>query len=161
MNAISLHQGQKNGLWGQWSIAGYSIVLRLFGFTRERKMLGLPWLLGFVTYKKENLFYLFILDTDISFYIFICLLLACWVFIALGGPSLVAVSGGHSLLGCTGFSSWWILLWSSWALQRGLNSCGTWAKLFLCMWNLSGPGIEPESSALAGWFLSTVPPGKS
>ena len=73
-------------------------------------MLGLPWLLGFVTYKKENLFYLFILDTDISFYIFICLLLACWVFIALGGPSLVTVSGGHSSLGCTGFSSWWILL---------------------------------------------------
>ena len=102
MNAISLHQGQKNGLWGQWNIAGYSIVLRLFGFTRERKMLGLPWLLGFVAHKKENLFYLFILDTNISFYIFICLLLACWVFIALGGPSLVAVSGGPLLIGVHG-----------------------------------------------------------
>ena len=29
------------------------------------------------------------------------------------------------------------------------------------MWNLPGPGIEPVSSALAGGFLSTVPPGKS
>ena len=29
------------------------------------------------------------------------------------------------------------------------------------MWNLPRPGIEPLSSALAGGFLSTVPPGKS
>ena len=29
------------------------------------------------------------------------------------------------------------------------------------MWNHPGPGIEPVSPALAGGFLSTVPPGKS
>ena len=29
------------------------------------------------------------------------------------------------------------------------------------MWNLPRPGIEPTSSALAGGFLPTVPPGKS
>ena len=29
------------------------------------------------------------------------------------------------------------------------------------MWNLPRPGIEPMSPALAGGFLSTVPPGKS
>ena len=29
------------------------------------------------------------------------------------------------------------------------------------MWNLSRPGIELMSPALAGEFLSTVPPGKS
>ena len=29
------------------------------------------------------------------------------------------------------------------------------------MWNLPGPGIEPMSLALAGGFLSIVPPGKS
>ena len=29
------------------------------------------------------------------------------------------------------------------------------------MWNLPGPGIEPMSPALAGGFLTTVPPGKS
>ena len=29
------------------------------------------------------------------------------------------------------------------------------------MWNLSGPGIEPVSHALAGGFLTTGLPGKS
>ena len=29
------------------------------------------------------------------------------------------------------------------------------------MWDLPGPGIEPESLALAGGFLTTGPPGKS
>ena len=32
----------------------------------------------------------------------------------------------------------------------------------LCgMWDLPGPGLEPASPALAGGFLTTVPPGKS
>jgi len=35
-------------------LAAYSIVLRLFGFAREKKMLGLPWLLGFVKKKKRK-----------------------------------------------------------------------------------------------------------
>ena len=29
------------------------------------------------------------------------------------------------------------------------------------MWDLPGPGFEPVSPALAGGFLTTVPPGKS
>ena len=29
------------------------------------------------------------------------------------------------------------------------------------MWDLSGPGLEPVSRALAGGFLTTAPPGKS
>ena len=29
------------------------------------------------------------------------------------------------------------------------------------MWDLSGPGLEPVSPALAGGLLTTVPPGKS
>ena len=29
------------------------------------------------------------------------------------------------------------------------------------MWDLPGPGLEPESPALTGGFLTTVPPGKS
>ena len=29
------------------------------------------------------------------------------------------------------------------------------------MWDLPGPGLEPVSPALAGRFLTTVPPGKS
>ena len=28
------------------------------------------------------------------------------------------------------------------------------------MWDLPGPGLEPVSPALAGVFLTTVPPGK-
>ena len=29
------------------------------------------------------------------------------------------------------------------------------------MWDLPRPGLEPESPALAGGFLTTAPPGKS
>ena len=41
-----------------------------------------------------------------------------------------------------------------------LSSWGTWAQLLRNVWNLPGPGIKPVSPALAGRFLSTVPPGK-
>ena len=87
---------------------------------------------------------------------------------------LVAVSGGYSLLWCTGFLLWWLLLLrstgsrcmgfsscGSWALERRLSSCGTWAYLLHSMWDLPGPGLKPVSPALAGGFLATVPPGKS
>ena len=47
------------------------------------------------------------------------------------------------------------------ALERRLSICGTWAQLLHGMWDLPGPGIEPVSPALAGGFLTTVPPGKS
>jgi len=33
--------------------------------------------------------------------------------------------------------------------------------LLLIMWDLPRPGIEPVSSALAGGFFTTGPPGKS
>ena len=60
----------------------------------------------------------------------------CWDFVAARGLSLVAASGGYSLLRCTGFSLWWLLLLGVWALgtwasvvvARGLSSCGTWAQ---------------------------------
>ena len=69
--------------------------------------------------------------------------------------------------------------------QGLLSNCSTWAShcsgfsccraqaldaqvLLWCiglvahgMWNLPGPGVKPVSHALAGRFLSTVPPGKS
>ena len=57
---------------------------------------------------------------------------------------------------CSGFSCC-----GAWALgHTGFNSWGTWAFLFHSMWNLSRPGIEPASPALAGVFLSPVSPGK-
>ena len=49
---------------------------------------------------------------------------------------------------------------SSWALERRLSSCGARAQLLRGMWDLPGPGLEPVSPALAGGFLTTVPPGK-
>ena len=77
------------------------------------------------------------------------------------------------MLWCVGFSLWWILLlWStgsrrmgfsscgSWALERKLSSCGAWTFLLSSMWDLPGPGLEPVSPALAGGFLTTLPPGK-
>ena len=50
--------------------------------------------------------------------------------------------------------------WGSWALERRLSSCGAWASLLHGMWELPGPGLEPVSPALAGGFLTIVPPGK-
>ena len=46
-------------------------------------------------------------------------------------------------------------------LAHGQVHCGTAASLLWGMWNLPRPGIEPVSLALAGGFLSTVPPGES
>ena len=53
------------------------------------------------------------------------------------------------------------------AVEPGLNSCGepvvnsthcdVQAYLFCSMWDLLGPGIEPESPALAGRFFTTEP----
>ena len=45
-------------------------------------------------------------------------------------------------------------------LERRLSSCGTRDQLLRGMWDLPGPGLEPVSPALAGGFLTTVPPGK-
>ena len=89
------------------------------------------------------------------------------------GLSLVAASGGYSLLRCAGFSLRWLLLLRSTgsrhvgfsscgsrALEHRLSSCGTQAELLRGMWNLPRPGLEPVSPALAGGFLTTAPSGK-
>ena len=49
----------------------------------------------------------------------------------------------------------------SWAVERRLSSCGSWAYLLRGMWDLPGARLEPMCAALAGGFLTTVPPGKS
>ena len=49
----------------------------------------------------------------------------CWALTAAHGLSLVAVSGGYSLLQYTGFSLWWLLLlWSTGSRHMGFSSCG-------------------------------------
>ena len=104
-----------------------------------------------------------------------------WVFVATHRLSLVAASGGHSLLQCawashcSGFSccgAWALRVWASvvvacglsscgsQALECRLSSCGTQAQLLRGMWDLPRPGLEPVSPALAGGFSTTVPPGK-
>ena len=42
----------------------------------------------------------------------------------------------------------------SWALEPGVNSCGTQVYLLLDTWDLPGLGIEPVSPALAGGFFT-------
>ena len=74
-----------------------------------------------------------------------------------------------SLLLCAGFLLRWLLLLQStgcrragfsncgtWALERRLSSCGARAELPRGMWDLTGPGLEPVSPALAGGFLTTA-----
>ena len=67
---------------------------------------------------------------------------------ALGARASVVVAQGLSSCG-------------SWALEHRLSSCGARARLLHGMWDLPGPGLKPVSPALAGGFLTTVPPGKS
>ena len=43
---------------------------------------------------------------------------------------------------------------------RRLSNCGSWAQLLRGMWDPPRPGLEPVSSALAGRFSITAPPGK-
>ena len=43
---------------------------------------------------------------------------------------------------------------------RRLSSCGSQAQLLCGMWDLPRPELDPVSSALAGRFSTTVPPGK-
>ena len=53
----------------------------------------------------------------------------CWVFVAVRGLSLVAASGGYSLLWCVGCSLRWLLLLQTTGSRcMGFSSCGTWAQ---------------------------------
>ena len=96
-----------------------------------------------------------------------------WVFVAVCGLCLVAVSKGHPSLGLTGFSSRWLLFEAS----LGLTGFLSWWLLFEASLGLTGssagasvvaasglgccatcgilvphPGIEPMSPALPGRF---------
>ena len=85
------------------------------------------------------------------------------------GLSLVAVSGGYSLLRCAGFSLGGLSCCRARALgvrapvvaALRLSSCGARAQLLRGMWDLPRPGLEPVSPASAGRFLTTAPPGKT
>ena len=57
--------------------------------------------------------------------------------------------------------AWALDAWASVVVAHMLSSCGARSQLLHGMWDLPGPGLEPMSPALAGGFLTTVPPGKS
>ena len=104
----------------------------------------------------------------------------CWVFVAVRGLSLVAVS--KATVRCGAWTSYWggfsccgarapgvqasvvvvrgLSSRGSRALKRRLSSCGARALLLCGMWDLPGPGLKPVSPALAGGFLTTALPGK-
>ena len=70
-------------------------------------------------------FFFFLINLFIC--LFVCFLnfWLCWVVIAVGRLSLVAVSRGYSSLQCVGFSlRWLLLLWSTGSRHAGFSSCG-------------------------------------
>ena len=98
----------------------------------------------------------------VSFFFFFSFYLwLCWVFVAVRGLSLVAVSGGCSSLlcwasHCDGFSRCRVQALGTWVsvvVAHGL-SCSEACGIF------SDQGLN-SSPALAGRFLPTEPPGKS
>ena len=78
------------------------------------------------------------------------------------GFALVAVSRDSSRLQSTDSSMGWLLLFQSTGSRcMDFSSCGAQTYLLQSVWDPPRPEIEPVSPALAGGFLSTVPPGHS
>ena len=83
---------------------------------------------GLTCFLLTEILFFFIFYFLRCFFFCLCFVLFCfwlrWVFIAARGLSPVAVSGGCSLLRCTGFLFWWLLLLQS----AGFSSYGAWAQ---------------------------------
>ena len=74
-----------------------------------------------------------------------------WIFAAAHRLSLVAASGGYSLLPCAGFSLWWLLLlWSTDSRRAGFSSCSTRAQQ---LW-LAGSRVQAQQL----WHTGLVAP---
>ena len=96
-------------------IFGYSSYLRMGSCELYCKDIRL----GHFT---EEILFFFLINLFICFWL-------CWVFVAVRGFSLVAVSGGYSSLQCMGFSlQWLLLLWSTGSRHTGFSSCGPQAQ---------------------------------
>ena len=84
------------------------------------------------------------------------------VFIATSGLSLVAASGGYSLVSVHKI----LIMVASLVVKHrlkgmGFSSCDVWAQLPQGMWNRPRPWIESMSPELAGRLLTTGSPRKS
>ena len=76
-----------------------------------------------------------------------------WVFAAACRLSLVAVSGGYSLLPCVGFSlPWLLLLQSTGSRCTGFSSCSTWAQQ---LW-LAGSRAQAQQCVVHGLSCSAA-----
>ena len=106
------------------------LVLLLLFFNVFLFSISLIFLLIFIT--SFLLVALRLVFPSFSSFLKIYLFIYFWlrlVFIAACGLSLVAASGGYSLLQCVGFLLWWLLLlWSTGSRYAGFSSCGTWAQ---------------------------------
>ena len=90
----------------------------------------------FFPFQYAGLLFVYIIAlvrADILAFFFIYLFIyfwLCWVYVAVPGLSLVAVSGGYSSLRCAGFSlRWLLLLWSMGLRRVGFRSCGLRASV--------------------------------
>ena len=82
------------------------------------------WLCQHATFAL--LLFFFFLNNRRSLFIYLWL---CWIFVAAHRLSLVAASGGYSLLWCADFSlQWFLLLQSVGSRRTGFSSCGAWAQ---------------------------------
>jgi len=82
-----------------------------------------------------------------------------WVLLAVGGLSLVAEWGLLFVVVQASHCDGCPCRRAQAREPAVFGSCGQWAPLLCGMWDLSGPGIEPMSLALAGKFLSAVHQG--
>ena len=77
----------------------------------------------------KNRLYFFFHSPPAEIYLFIYLFGCPGSSLLRAGFSLVAVSGGYSLLRCMGFSLRWLLLLQSMGSRHtGFSSCGMWAQ---------------------------------
>ena len=97
---------------------------------RQPWLLWAPFCLAFVP--RRVVFLFLFLYKFIYFYFIIYLFIYFWlhwVFVAARRLSLVVVSRGYSVLWCTGFSLWWLLLLQSTGSRHtGFSSCGALAQ---------------------------------
>ena len=116
---------------------------------------ALEGMLNYCTYTiSDSSFYIFY-KIYLFIYLFIYLWL-CWVFVAARGLSLVAASGGNSLLQCAGFSlQWLLLLQSTGSRHMGFSSCGTRTLVVARRLQSAGSVVvvhRPNCSAACGIF---------
>ena len=95
----------------------YSSLYNMKFFQQRTRVLPLCWWTNSIHCSHTPIFSSFLscqrslwLYFFIYIYLFYIYFWLCWVFVAVRGLSLVAVSRGYSSLQCAGFSLWWLLL---------------------------------------------------